>query len=657
MFMNIKFKKLLLTVAMFGVLSFLSSTVKASPEQMDLNTPETSASEQTDLKAPEETVASQGNILDTNQEITVSGTYKVTSPGRFEVIKKGKEYGQYPSVSKEGNGGHISFFNPSQKIGLTDYAYARVSPGEYNIKLYNEGTLRYVAESSSNFEQEDNNSLDKASPMQTNILYNGNLNYFDSRDYYKLQLNENGSLYLDVIRDSDNRDDVVFLYQEEEGGNVKEIYSIRHWHSEKIPKYRVSKGVYYLLLEKDWKNIEYQVKANFTPETSTAEKGFETEGNNKKETANSILPNIGYTGNIENEEDVDFFKVSVPKSGKAKLRMQTARQKANQLFKVELQKADGKTLDEISSSDNPLTVGNEVTLTNGDYFIKVSNNDRGDSHVDYTIQLVFDEVNLANKVEISSDKSEFYKGESGKLKLSVYPENATNKAVTWSSTDKAVVEVDAEGRITCKKTGSAIIRAALKDNTNIYGEFKVVVKKRLVDKIELTADKTELDIGMSTRVEAKISPSNADKKSIIWESSNPKVATVSDDGEVVALKAGKTAIKAISEDGSGVYGSITITVNRLERKDVNLKSLGISKGKLNKKFSPKRKKYKLTLTRNTESVKIKPVTSDKFASFTINGKKAKSITVKVGAKKSKTVKIVVTNDKAKKTYVIKIVRK
>lgn len=74
-------------------------------------------------------------------------------------------------------------------------------------------------------------------------------------------------------------------------------------------------------------------------------------------------------------------------------------------------------------------------------------------------------------------------------------------------------------------------------------------------------------------------------------------------------------------------------------------------------FSLRRGDYVRTLSRTPKSVKMTPVVEDKFAKFTINGRNVKSIMVKVGRKKSKTVKIVVSNDDAKKTYKVKVVRK
>lgn len=608
-----------------------------------------------------ETTPAAPTFLQMNQEITQSGKYMVTKPGRFEYIGEG-----YPSRTlyriNLGNEKELDFFYGTD---VTTNRYRRVPVGEYKVNLGKGESLRFVEEPSTSFEQENNDSFDTANLIEPNISYKGYVqDDEDESDYFKVDVKSQGSLFVDGSLNGNDID--LVIYKEGEGGNTEELYNGRFESKQiKTDRYRVTKGVYYVVVKYYYKNLEYSLKVNFTPETADA---FETEKNDTKEMANGILPNQGYTGNLatvtqkdgystKSFKDTDFFKATLLKTGKANLRLQTPRQQANNLFKVELQKADGTVIDTITSSDNPLTKGEKFTVTPGDYYIKVAGNGREDSHVDYNVTLEYEEVILVDKIEVDHTSEDYYKGDKEKLNLSITPTNAADKAVVWESTDPKIATVDQDGEITAVGIGETIVRAKLKSNTNIYGEARIVVKKRLMESLKITAPKKVLEVGESIVLKGIFEPENADEPYALWESMNEEVAEVDQYGLVTANKPGKVSIKILAEDGSGVTESIDLTVNRVKRTNAHLKTLKFSTGKLNKKFSSKRGDYVLTLSGTSKSVKITPVVEDKFAKFTINGKKAKAITVKVGRKKSKTVKIVVTNDDAKKTYKIKVVRK
>ena len=66
--------------------------------------------------------------------------------------------------------------------------------------------------------------------------------------------------------------------------------------------------------------------------------------------------------------------------------------------------------------------------------------------------------------------------------------------------------------------------------------------------------------GQTAQLSASVLPSNAENKSITWNSSNTNVATVSSDGFITALANGNTTIIATALDGSGKSGSCTVTV-------------------------------------------------------------------------------------------------
>jgi uncharacterized protein YjdB len=566
---------------------------------------------------------------------------------------------------------YINIYQGDNLVVGTSYSYGKVCrlpAGEYRITRFGAGILNFTPEAVSNYEQEFNDSFDTANVINPNIAYfgNSNLNYNSNNDvdYYKLNLPSEGSLYLELLPSADIS---YSIYAEDVYLNTSELDSgsFKVGNDSQIsPKLRISAGTYYIkIVGNGYGESDYQFKVVYSQESSTS---FETEDNNIETTADFIQPNVEYTGNLQSSGDIDYYKITLPSTGTLKLRLQTPRQITDKLFKVELlqQGENGslQTIDTLYSNTNPVNFGNEKLLNAGDYYIRVQAGgysvSDSDTHIDYILQCIYDEQTLVQSVEISSNKTELFTGDIAQLTATISPSNAANKAVKWVSTDTTVVKVDQNGVLTCVAPGEAIVTAKAQDGSNQYGEFHVIVKKRLVTSIDLKAKKSTLEVGEYSSVSATVRPSGADNSSIIWESSNDKVVKVSQKGTIKGLKAGKATIRAIAEDGSGVIGKVVITVKRQKSTSANLKTLKVSKGTLNKKFSYKRTSYVLTLSKNTASVKITPTMASKYATMTINGKKAKSVTVKVAAGKSKTVKIVVTAESGtKKTYTIKVTRK
>lgn len=142
---------------------------------------------------------------------------------------------------------------------------------------------------------------------------------------------------------------------------------------------------------------------------------------------------------------------------------------------------------------------------------------------------------------------------STQLTATVAPEDATNNAVTWSS-DNALVRVDGNGKVSF--TGllyspvSATITVASVENPEITDSCVVTFRKARTGVTGVTLDRTELALkdGASAQLAATVTPSNANNKALIWESSESSVVTVSD-GLVTAVAPGDAVITVTTEDG------------------------------------------------------------------------------------------------------------
>ena len=146
------------------------------------------------------------------------------------------------------------------------------------------------------------------------------------------------------------------------------------------------------------------------------------------------------------------------------------------------------------------------------------------------------------------------------LTPTVLPEDATNKAVNWESSNTSVAIVDAIGKVTAKSNGSATITVTTDDQSKTAA-CEVMVAQWVTG---ITLDKSSVLLikGQTETVTLtpSISPSNANDKSVIWSSSNSSVATVSTAGVVTAVSKGTATIKATANDGSGKSASCTVTV-------------------------------------------------------------------------------------------------
>ncbi len=145
-------------------------------------------------------------------------------------------------------------------------------------------------------------------------------------------------------------------------------------------------------------------------------------------------------------------------------------------------------------------------------------------------------------------------GETETITATVNPENATDKTVTWGSSDVSVATV-ADGRVTAKKSGTAIITAK---SGSCIAECTVTIS---VDVESVTLDKTTLSlaVGETTQLTATVKPDDTTDKNVAWASSDESVATVAD-GRVTAKKSGEATITAKS--GSCIAEcKVTITVS------------------------------------------------------------------------------------------------
>jgi uncharacterized protein YjdB len=156
------------------------------------------------------------------------------------------------------------------------------------------------------------------------------------------------------------------------------------------------------------------------------------------------------------------------------------------------------------------------------------------------------------------------KGGTLQLTANVEPTNATDKTVTWSTSNAAVATVSTSGLVTAVTNGSATITATANDGSGIKGTLAITItgQEVKVTSISLSAASTTITTSNGTvQINANVDPSDATDTTLTWTSSDATKATVSNTGLVTAVANGTATITATANDGSEVAGSIVITVN------------------------------------------------------------------------------------------------
>ena len=166
------------------------------------------------------------------------------------------------------------------------------------------------------------------------------------------------------------------------------------------------------------------------------------------------------------------------------------------------------------------------------------------------------------EVRLSESTVGIVEGSTYKLTATVLPENTTDsKNVSWSSSNSEVATVDANGTVTAKRAGTAVITATSTNGKSAGCTVTVSKKEIPITEISLDKSSATLTEGETTTLTATVLPENTTYgKSVKWSSSNVAVATVDLMGKVTAKSAGTAIITATSENGK--TASCTVTVNK-----------------------------------------------------------------------------------------------
>ena len=182
-------------------------------------------------------------------------------------------------------------------------------------------------------------------------------------------------------------------------------------------------------------------------------------------------------------------------------------------------------------------------------------------------------------VVVEPTEMEMEVGKPATIKASVLPADADNTSVVWSSSDETIAVVSASGVVTGKKSGTALITATSAENK----EFKAVCTVRVVNpvkKVTLGEHELSLKAKETRKLTASVEPANADDGRVVWKSSDTKVVSVNNDGEITAVKAGKAFVFATAAANETIKDSCLVTVTQsvtgitLDKKSIHSSTIG-----------------------------------------------------------------------------------
>ena len=217
--------------------------------------------------------------------------------------------------------------------------------------------------------------------------------------------------------------------------------------------------------------------------------------------------------------------------------------------------ASNKNVTWNSSNTSVASVSNGVVtaLKAGTTSITVKTEDGGKTATCYVTVIA-----KVSNISLNKTSASLTEGDTLTLTATITPSNATNKNVTWKSSNTSVAKVS-NGVVTALKAGSTTITVTTEDGAKTATcQVTVNAKVYPVTSVSLSKSSTTLTEGGTITLTATINPSNATNKNVTWSSSNSSVASVSN-GVVTALKAGTATITVTTEDG-GKTAKCNVTV-------------------------------------------------------------------------------------------------
>ena len=192
------------------------------------------------------------------------------------------------------------------KVGRKNHTHQ--SEAVYSLKVnYSESSV---------WESEFNDEVGTADPITVNQTYYGGIMEDSDIDYYRFQTNSAGVISLSFGKGYDSEPDhgwEITLYDSSQNELMSREYSCNNAETETTCKIGMPAGTYYIKVRR--KNYTYQSDAVYSLKVNyNASSTWESESNNEIGKADSIAVGTWYSGTIMEEDDIDYYRFTVPKT-------------------------------------------------------------------------------------------------------------------------------------------------------------------------------------------------------------------------------------------------------------------------------------------------------------------------------------------------------
>jgi len=297
-----------------------------------------------------------------------------------------------------------------------EQGYSSSSTSGYSNQMY---TMKVNYEKNNYWESENNGSFEKADVIAVNTSYSGANQFEDDTDCYKFKLSSAGKVSINFQHAKIVTNDRLWIARiyNEDTESILEIYSQGADTSKTSAEVGLPAGNYYLQVNSceydspsiynDYSNQTYKVKINYEKSSY-----WETESNGSYEKADSVQLNKEYSGVNQFEEDEDYYKFTVGKSGNVNFAFRHERSDHSDAYwYADIYDANTNEVTKftISGTDTNINTG-AIYLNKGTYYLKMSANYYS-SGINYRFKITYAITDAKPKLKIISS-------DTNKVKLS-----------------------------------------------------------------------------------------------------------------------------------------------------------------------------------------------------------------------------------------------
>lgn len=168
-------------------------------------------------------------------------------------------------------------------------------------------------------------------------------------------------------------------------------------------------------------------------------------------------------------------------------------------------------------------------------------------------------------ITISQTEATLKPNDTMQLEATVYPTDAANKKILWTSSNEDVVIVTDEGFVLAVAEGEADVTVASAENSEIKAVCHIKVEKEKEPEVPIVQIKFEespvtIALGETKKLNVIFNPVNATNKELDWVSAQTSVVEVDKEGNILGVSEGKAIVSAKTKDGSNLTINCVVTV-------------------------------------------------------------------------------------------------